>query len=434
MYIGVDSRGLIRVVSDKPFNSDSMAVVRTGDLPAAERRRIIGKRYGGNREMKKPASELRVALVCNWGDQCGIATYSEFLVSAMRPLVQEVKVFAERLPKEWPEEPGVLRCWRRGQPLKGLVEAVQDYAPDICFIQHEYGIFPNAFYYIKLLEGLSDIPHAVVMHSVYEHMDKAVCTAATRHVVVHNPCGAAYLQSRCGHVHLVPHGCVESATEELWNIFQSPYTIVQFGFGFKYKGMDRAIRAVHHLKSSDPKFSEIQYIALVSSNDHNRPANEAYAAQLRCLAQELGVSDNVAIIQGYFTDEQLSSYLRTAKMAIFPYTQDRMNMVYGASGAARIAMSHGIPVIASESHMFDDLDGVLPRPADHLALADEIDRMFSDGRYRDGVVAASLGYVRENSWVRAAEKYIALYDLVHADFMAGTVSLPAAEPCCPRSS
>lgn len=428
MYVGIDARGLIQIVADKPFGSASLTVLKVGDIPEGERRGLIGKRYCPAAADPKPARELRVAMVCNWGDQCGIATYSQFLVDALKGVVADVKVFAE-LPEgqeEWSTEPGVLRCWRRGRPLKGLAAAVKDYDPDICFIQHEFGIFPNAFHYLQLLEGLSEVPHAVVMHSVYEHQDKAVCTAATRHVVVHNPIGARYLAGRVQHVHLLPHGCVRTCTEELWNIFQSPYTVMQFGFGFRYKGMDRAIRAVHHLKSADPKFAEIQYLALVSCNEHNRPANEAYANQLRELADSLGVGDNVVILQGYFSDEQLSAYLRTAKMAIFPYVQDPRNVVYGASGAARIAMAHGIPVLASESHMFDDLEGVLPRPAGHLELAEEIDKVFSDGAYRNSVVASALAYVEDHDWPSTARRYADLYPPILADFSARTVSLPPA--------
>ena len=94
---------------------------------------------------------------------------------------------------------------------------------------------------------MNSVRHLMVMHSVYEHLDKTICTAQVKNMVVHNPHAEAVLRER-GHrnnVHYIPHGCFEFGdVKELWNIFRTPYVVMQFGFGFYYKGVDRALEAM----------------------------------------------------------------------------------------------------------------------------------------------------------------------------------------------
>lgn len=422
MYIAIDRNNVIRAVSANPFRVAGKEVRTVANNPRTDWQSLVGKRVA-DRDGPAPAKSIRVAMICNWGQQCGIATYSGYLAEALRPLVGELRIFSEH---GGPEQDGVEYCWRRGEPMGDCVRRVREWGPDFVLVQHEFGLFPNAFHYLQLIQGLDDLPYAVVMHSVYDHLDKAVCTAATRNIVVHSGKGRDTLAARkvAGDIDVLPHGCIRYPdAAELWNIFRSPYTIVQFGFGFAYKGMDRAIEAVSHLKQSDPKFRDIQYLCLVSTNENNRTINNDYYNMLVAKASELGVQDNVAIIRRFFSEEAITYYLRTAKLAIFPYLVSPGNAVFGASGAVRVAMANGIPTICSESHLFDDLEGILPRPASHLELAREIDRVFSDADHRQGILSRSADYVAANSWAVVAQKYLDLYPGIWAKLNRDTVRL-----------
>jgi glycosyltransferase involved in cell wall biosynthesis len=72
-------------------------------------------------------------------------------------------------------------------------------------------------------------------------------------------------------------------------------------------------------------------------------------------------------------------------------------------------MANKIPVIASSGNMFDDLEGVLPRPDDHIALAKEIDEIFSNDNYRNDLMKRIANYIDENSWDKIADKYLNIY-------------------------
>jgi hypothetical protein len=125
------------------------------------------------------------------------------------------------------------------------------------------------------------------------------------------------------------------------------------------------------------------------------------------------------IIKKWNTDQEINCIMRTAKLAIFPYVINPSNIVYGASGALRVAFANGIPCIASESHLFDEVPG-LPRPDNAIDLAKEIDKVFSDWKYKDRLIAQQDAYVRANTWDKTADRYI---EVMHAIRNETTVSL-----------
>lgn len=422
MYIAYDSNNVIRAVSAKSFKAHGQTVMYVPPDELTEKP-LVGKKltYASD---NKSMDQLKVAMICNWNDKCGISTYSGFLVNELKNKVKEIRIYSEIGTN--PSEDNVDYCWKRGQSMRATIEKILEWKPDFVVVQHEFGIFPNAFYYMQMLQMLENIPYAVVMHSVYEHLDKAVCTGVTKNIIVHSQAAKDLLikMGNNNEISVIPHGCIQfDDVKELWNIFQNPYTIIQFGFGFFYKGMDRAIEAIHHLKTTDPKFANIFYCCLISTNDHNSAVNNNYYDFLMGKIKELGLEDNVTIHRKFYSDETLNNFLRTAKIAIFPYKVDPTNTVYGASGAVRIAMANHIPVIASESHLFDDLEGVIPRPTDHLELAREIDEIFSNDNYRNNIVNNTKKFVKDNSWSNVADMYLNVYTKVWHDLNKNAVCL-----------
>jgi glycosyltransferase involved in cell wall biosynthesis len=362
--------------------------------------------------MRKPSYELRIAFICNWQTKCGISTYSKYLVDSLKPKVKEIRIFSEIVPSTTaPDGPEVERCWKRGESLIDMCQTVLDWSPDFIVIQHEYGIFPNAFYFMQMMQKFEGVPHIVTMHSVYQHLDKLVYSECVKNIVVHSTAAKDMLKSlgNTNNIHVVPHGClVFDDVQELYNNCFNPYTIMQFGFGFEYKGVERALDALAILKK-DPKFEKVFYFMLISENDFNNRAHAEYYQKLLRRVDEMGLNKNVALYRKYQTEQMLNYYLRLAKLAIFPYINNPNNTVFGASGATRIAIANKIPVIVSESHLFDDFDGVLPRPDSPEALAREIDEIFSNGAYRESIVRKSQDFIRENSWTNVADKYLAVY-------------------------
>ncbi len=420
MFILYDENNIIRAISTTRAKGENLTTLKVKKDRNWEK--LIYKKLPADIlqsigcSNKKLNSELRIAIVCNWKDRCGISTYSQFVVDALRPKVKEIAIFSEHVEGDTQvEEKGMVRCWKRGEDLTDLIQRLKAYKADFVIIQHEYGIFPNAFKFMQLMQALENTPYVVVMHSVYRHLDKAVYSESAKNIIVHSNEAKKVLKEmgNTNNIFTVPHGCIQSGdVSELWNICISPYTIVQFGFGFSYKGVDRALRSIAHLKASDKKYEKIQYIYLCSTNSHNSAANSEYCKRLMTMARELNIESNIVIIQKYQTESMLNLYLRLAKIAIFPYIIDPNNEVFGASGAIRIALANKRPVLASESHLFDDLQGVTPRPKNHIELAQEIDKIFSSETYRNDLISSGYSFVERNSWDATANKYLEVYQSI----------------------
>ena len=144
MYVSINQQGVIQAVSKE--KAIRVAGNQTFHVPSlTSEMSLIGKKLITSG--KKQLSDLKVAGICNWGDQCGIATYSELLIPELRKHVKEVKIFAEIME----DDSNVERCWKRGQSCIDLAKRIIEYAPDVVFIQHEFGIFPKATHFLKLL-------------------------------------------------------------------------------------------------------------------------------------------------------------------------------------------------------------------------------------------------------------------------------------------
>ena len=369
--------------------------------------------------LKKPASQMKIALVSNWKMQCGIASYAENLWSKVIKHVGDFKLFTE-----YNENPtGLLNqmddqiipldkiapCWERGQSLKSLIKEIKDYDPDIVWIQHEFGLWPNAAYWLSMMSQLSSYRVIVTMHSVFHHKDKTIIEAAIPEIAVHLQ--GAYdilkLEKKVpGEVYVLPHGCFPCTNKEkLWNFYKSEHTFIQFGFGFRYKGWENSIKAAAILKD---KFPDVFFTGLFSESPHNTGEHQIYYSELMELVEELGVQENVAILRGYQSEETLDSYLRTNQATLFPYIAQPNHEVWGASGAARMAMTKALPVVTSSVNHFSDLPTIKANSPEDIAKALEI--LFIDPLAREAQIAKQISYLDENTWENIALRYVSLFE------------------------
>lgn len=410
MYVAYNKYRIVISISNNPITVKDCNIIHMPHLTRLEAGQMIGKFLP---KQKKKSKDLKVACICNWNDACGISTYTKFLMDEIAKQVSEVRIFSEiNGTPTIPDDDKVVRCWKRGQSMTSCVKQVLDWEPDFVIVQHEFGIFPKANHFLRMLQMLENTDYVVTLHSVYEHLDKTICTSAIKNILVHSEEGKDCLR-HLGHnqnIFVVPHGCLQyESPKELWNIFQVPYVLMQFGFGFFYKGVDRAIEAVSILKQQE-KFKDIFYIYLCSDSGHFDGVHNQYYSFLMDKIKKLGLEENVGIIRKFHTEETINNYLRTAKIALFPYTTDPDHRVYGSSGAIRVAMANNIPVIASESHMFDDLQNVIPRPDSPENLAKEIDEIFSNDCYRNDIKNKTAQHIKNNSWEATATRYLKVYE------------------------
>jgi glycosyltransferase involved in cell wall biosynthesis len=79
---------------------------------------------------------------------------------------------------------------------------------------------------------------------------------------------------------------------------------------------------------------------------------------------------------------------------------------YSPSGAVRIALATGVPVLASPTQWFQDLQDVTYQPA---TLADGVRRLLDDSELRQSITERARFHCHDNSWSRVAEQHLALW-------------------------
>lgn len=371
------------------------------------------------RHRQLPIKKLKLAFVGNWKMQCGIATYSENLLPEVARHFGDFKLFVER--NDQPTGPiniigdvavpseKVLPCWKRGESLTTLANAIKEYDPDVVWIQHEFGIWPNASYWLALMSQLSDYRVVVTMHSVFHHRDKTIVEAAMPEIIVHLDGAKKVLQQEKGimsPIHVMPHGCAPvHDTERLWNFYKTDHTFMQFGFGFRYKGWEKCIQATSILKQ---KYPDVFFTGLFSESHFNMADHQVYYDELMRLIQDLGLHDNVAIIRGYQSDAALDSYMRTNQVVVLPYISAPGHEVFGVSGAARMAMSKVVPVVTTTVNHFSDVPTVKADSSEEIA--DALDRLFSNWLARKQQVDRQLEFLNDNTWEKVGLRHAKLFE------------------------
>lgn len=422
-FVGV-KHNRICVVSDNIFNNSGLQVIELPPdlhhLSPAELMTNCAIRNGQviYKHRKKPVDQIRLALVGNWKMRCGIATYSENLWPEVAKHVGDFKLFIEKndIPTgdvhqfgdTFLDESQVVACWKRGESLKELIKELKDYEPDIIWIQHEFGLWSNASYWLSMMSQLSDYRVIVTMHSIFHHKDKTIVEAAMPEIVTHLEGGRKLLQDEKGlasKIHVIPHGCYRFDNERLWNFYKSDRTFMQFGFGFRYKGWENSIKATAILKE---KYPDVFFTGLFSESPYAKLDHQVYYTELMDLVNELGIQENVALLRGYQSDEVLDSFLRTNRATIFPYVSHPDHEVFGASGAARMAMSKGLPVVTSSVNHFSDLPTLKADTPEEMAKA--LETMFTVSSAREKQLEIQLSYLNENTWEKVGLRYIKIFE------------------------
>jgi len=425
-FVGVRSGSIYFVSSDPIVAADpgDTLLVLTEEyrgMSQAEvftRFRVADGRLKLRKRHHSSAGSMKLAFVGNWKMQCGIATYSENLLPEVARHFGDFKLFIER--NDNPTGPTnvvgdvaipperVLPCWQRGESLKELARAIKEYDPDVVWIQHEFGIWPNASYWLSLMNQLSDYRVIVTMHSVFHHRDKTIVEAAMPEIIVHLDGAKRVLKEEKGLnslVHVLPHGCHPMIdSDRLWNFYKSAHTFMQFGFGFRYKGWEKSIHAAALLKERHP---DVFFTGLFSESTFNKVDHQTYYDELMRLVDKLGVQENVAIIRGYQSEAALDSYMRTNQVVVFPYVSHPQHEVFGVSGAARVAMSKMAPVVTTSVNHFADVPTLKADTPEEIAAA--LDRMFSNPLARKTQVERQLEYLNENTWERVALRHVQLF-------------------------
>lgn len=374
-----------------------------------------------------PSPYRKVAFIGNYKTSCGISTYNEDLTDSFMggAMPCEFKFFAEYAEDSESEhlnsDPSwLVRCWsRKEHPKLNLIEKILEYEPDIVHISHEYGIFPQAYYFTSLVSVLKGygIKVLTTFHSVYEHADKAVTENAPDIIIVHTIEAKLCLMRKGiwdGRIKVIPHGTptttphgkdIELISKD-WNTWHSEHTLFHAGFMFEYKGHGRMMHVVAKLKE---KYPDIHYVIQGSESERHMAEHDEVYHKLIRLSKDLGIEHNVTINRGFVETRVLMSHIRTVKCCVLPYVTHPQHDVRATSGIARLILTTETPLVVSDVHLFDDIKDIADVAHNDDELYDLVDKVFASGGLTDLQKKKRLDFLRTTSWGKIGEKTLSLY-------------------------
>ena len=371
----------------------------------------------------------RIAFVGNYlPRQCGIATFTTDLCGALATEFGSERLFA--IPVNDPESaydyPQQVRLELEQEDLSSYERAAEFLnfnGNDLVCIQHEYGIYGGVAgqYILTLLRKLK-MPVVTTLHTVLREPDedqRRVLEEVARlsdRVIVMSDQAAEFLVEiygvASGKIDVIPHGVPDFQFMDP-NYFKDQFgtegksVLLTFGLLSPNKGIENVIRALPGILARHPN---VVYIVSGVTHPHIRKRDgESYREELVALAEELGVSSNLILVNRFVSAEELVEHVGAADIYITPYRQEAQIV----SGTLAIALGAGKAIISTPywhaKELLADKRGVLVPFEDPAAIAEAVLQLLDNDGERHAMRKRAYLHSRETIWPKAAQKYMASF-------------------------
>jgi glycosyltransferase involved in cell wall biosynthesis len=368
--------------------------------------------------MTKPQ---RVAMLTTYQEPCGIATYSEDLVPALRHLGLDVTVLSPRERKGaggWGSQP---RLWNRnrasGREARSVVDAIRGARADVVHAQVNPSLFSSRFIFtLGRILRRHRIPLVATLHGRGGgspgrrfKMARVLFGLRHAHLVVHSEEHARELAR--DRVHVIPHGIGAIRTIDRQGaraaigIDERAAVLAHFGFLVPDKGVLDVLEAVARLRARGRTGLRYWISGAMNADRESR----RYFQLLEHRTRELGVRDCVHLTGEFVSGERALLELAASDWIVLAY---RTGNNQGASGAVRRALTAGRPVAVSDAAVFDDV-----RTATHTLsgpLDAALERLLDDASLGEAVLARARAFCDAHGWPGVAAQHVDLYSTIAA--------------------
>jgi len=371
----------------------------------------------------------RIAFVGNFlPRQCGIATFTTDLCSAIAGEYGAERLFAIPVndPDSTYEYPEQVRLELEQEDLSSYERAAEFLnfnGNDLVCLQHEYGIYGGIAgrHILALLRKLK-MPLVTTLHTVLREPDanqRAVLeeiASLSDRLVVMSEQAAEFLREvyrvPSDKIDIIPHGVPDFQFMDP-NYFKDRFgaegksVLLTFGLLSPNKGIENVIRALPAILARHPK---LVYIVSGVTHPHIRKRDgERYRKELQDLAEKLGVSSSLMLVNRFVSAEELVEHVGAADIYITPYRQEAQIV----SGTLAIALGAGKAIISTPywhaKELLAEDRGVIVPFEDPEAIAEAVLRLLENDGERHAMRKRAYLHSRETIWPTTAQKYMASF-------------------------
>jgi len=308
---------------------------------------------------------MRVGMMTTWGSPCGIATYSEQLVPALKGVGIDVVVMAPGDPasktciRSDAPDARVELCWDRRVvgSAASSADVVEHYKLDLVHVQHEDGLFHAPKDFVLDLFSSLGCPVCVTLHTVQRNRPgwyRQLLSLDRIHVLVHTPAAWAYLNSfDVGRVSLVRHGTPVTRPGErdrgLALLKQPPHKDVVTGLVFGFVNVGKCIEKTMEMYVQARERGYIKGAArLFVVGSPSSTAAEAYMRSLDGYVLQLGYEHEVFVMSMFVEVADVPHVIAAADLGIL----NTNSMTYSASGQVHQAAAQGLPLVVANQPIY----------------------------------------------------------------------------------
>ena len=354
--------------------------------------------------------------------ECGIALYTKDLVQSIGSDAFVHDVFAvDDFKLNYKYTSPVSFAINANDPsdYRRAADLVNQCECQVVSLQHEFGIFGEEWgRNILAFTGSLQKPLITTFHTVLRDLPQVAreifidLSSRSRYIVV-TIGKAAQIVTETYNVHankvrIIPHGAPsacslnkDGAKEKLGLSGRTIVSIV--GFLSPAKGVDCGIEAMKSVIEKHPTA-----LLLIVGETHptlRLHEGEAYREKLESLVTKLGLEPNVAFVNRFVSDEELSIIFGISDIYLAPYRgRDQVS-----SGTLTAAMAHGKAIVSTPTLFAQETlspeRGLFCEFDDATSIATQIDRVLGDDSLKRRLEACARDHGKEVEWRHTAKNY-----------------------------
>ncbi len=372
---------------------------------------------------------MKIAFISTYKPrECGIATFTENLIRSMaqsqdtQDTNYSVYVVAMDDKDESYPYPDIVKYTIRESHQKDYLKAADyiNHNTDICFLQHEFGIFGgnSGVYILPLLHRLK-IPLIVTLHTVLKNptfSEKAIIKEIARQavtVVVMSKLAVSFLrdiyQVPRHKIRIIEHG-FPTFDFNSHDFYKRKYhldnktSLMTFGLLSRGKGIETVLHALPKVVEKHP---EIEYIILGKTHPNVvKHSGEEYRNFLKRIIRKNNLGNHVSFIDRFLEEQELCEYLSATDIYITPYP----NEAQITSGTLSYAVGSGAAVVSTPywhaQELLDKGRGVLFPFNDPDGLAEVLNDLLDNPEKIRKIRKKAFNYGKKITWPLQGVKYL----------------------------
>jgi glycosyltransferase involved in cell wall biosynthesis len=378
--------------------------------------------------------------------ECGIATFNNNLMKAIGSNFPErsnvlkgdfVVALTDSEDIHEYEYPDEVKYVIRQNHQKDYIRAanyINTSTADVCIMEHEFGIYggESGIYILPLINRLEK-PLISILHTILKdpsYVQRVIIREIAEQsskIIVMSKRAVEFLTTiydiPADKIQIIEHGVPDLEAPEdnpIKNItpFKNRRVLLTFGLISRNKGLETVVRALPRIVKDHP---DVTYVIL--GNTHPgviKNSGEEYRDHLKTLANQLGVSQNLAFVNKFVAEEELIQYLSSAEIYVTPY----LNEAQITSGTLSYAVGAGSAVVSTPYwHAVELLDHNRGRLFDFKnadALADIVIELLDQERVLNELKQNAYEYGLHLRWPATGAEFIkvaqeALYEHDYRD-------------------